>query len=256
MFRTHKSAFASHSSATIATDIEKQFGAEREMVGMETLHALLMRPYPGHNDEIPRQLGLLMDRLPSLPELLVARFFSSQGEAHTYLVLTTWNPEAGDPLAADHPIELGSTDLALQRSERMYRLSLPATTEAETEEWVLRYLWGYSRSGLDARCSVVLFVRNPAGPEAQIRQRWIAGLRALAAETPLGQIFLARSIPQTEGETAAPLFLCYLGCPSQEDIHTIRAHPYYEGIINWLSRFAQVRILEVAPLFPDYHSPA
>ncbi len=223
---------------------------------METLHALLMRPYPGHSDEIPRQLGLLIDRLPSLPELLVARFFSSQGEAHTYLVLTTWNPEARDPLATDDFMEPGPNNLALQRSERMYRLSLPATTEAETEEWVLRYLWGYSRSGLEARYSTVLFVSSPAGPESQIRQRWIAGLRALAAETPLGQIFLARSIPQTEGESAAPLFLCYLGCPSEEDVQTMRAHSYYEGIISWLTRFAQVRILEVAPLFPDYHSPA
>lgn len=222
---------------------------------METLHVLLMRPYPGQSDEITKQLGLLIERLPSFPELLVARFFRSQGEAHTYLVFTTWNPEARDPLAGA-PGEAGTNDLEVQRPERMYRLTLPIMPEGETEEWLLRYIWGYSHSGLEARHGVAIFVNNPNGPEPQIRQRWIAGLRALAAETSVGQIFLARNLPPSEGENTSTHFLCYLGCPSEEELQALRAHSYYEGILSWLSRFAQVRVLEVAPLFPDYRAPA
>jgi hypothetical protein len=228
---------------------------ERAPFFMETLHTLLMRPYPGQRDEVSRQLGLLIERLPSFPELLVARFFRSQGEAHTYLVFTTWNPEARDPLA-EEPGEPGTHDLEIRRPERMYRLTLPVIPEGETEEWLSRYIWGYSHSGLEARYGVVLFVDHPNGSEQQIRQRWIAGLRTLAAETSVGQIFLARNLPSSEGETAPSHFLCYLGCPSEEELQVLRAHRYYEGILSWLGRFAQVRALEVAPLFPDYRAPA
>jgi hypothetical protein len=222
---------------------------------METLHALLIHPYPGQVDQTPRELGLLIDRLPSLPELLVARFFRSQGEAHTYLILTTWDPEAGRKLGGDDLLESASDDLAGQKPDQTYRLTLPGPVEGETEEWLLRYTWGYSRSGLEARHAIILLVSKIAGQENQIRQRWIAGLRALATEAPLGQIFLARSIPQ-EAEEAGPLFLCYLGCPSDEAVQEVHTHSIYEEIVNWLSRFAQVRSFDFAPLFPDYRAPA
>ena len=222
---------------------------------METLHALLIHPYPGQIDEVPRQVGLLIERLPSLPELLVGRFFRSQGEAHTYLLLTTWDSGAGSQLLADDLLDSPPGDSPAQKPERAYRLIVPTPVAGEVEEWFLHYRWGYSRSGLEARSALVVIVSNLEGQESLIQQRWIAGLRTLAGETPLGQIFLARSTPAEAGETA-PLFLCYLGCPSDEDVQAVRAHPLYEEILNWLSRFARVRAFDFAPLFPDYHAPA
>src|SRR5215469_16901633 len=117
---------------------------------METLHALLIHPYPGQMNEAPRELGWVIERLPSLPELLVARFFRSQGEAHTYLILTTWNPETRDALAAEPLPAPDPNDLAIHQPERIFRLTLPTMLEGETEEWLLRYTWGYSRSSLEA----------------------------------------------------------------------------------------------------------
>ncbi len=222
---------------------------------METLHALLIHPYPGQADKAPQELGWFIERLPALPELLVARFFRSQGEAHTYLILTTWDPEAGGKIGGDDAVESPGSALAVPKPNQAYQLSLPTPIEGETEEWLLHYIWGYSRSGLEARHAIVLFVSRIVGQEPQMRQRWIAGLRALAAETPLGQIFVARSIPQSAKE-AEPLFLCYLGCPSDETVQAVRAHSLYEEIVNWLSRFAQVRSFDFAPLFPDYRTPA
>lgn len=222
---------------------------------METLHALLIHPYPGQNDEVPRQVGLLIERLPSLPELLVGRFFRSQGEAHTYLLLTTWDPGAGNQLSADDLLEAPAGDSAAQKPERSYRLLLPPSVEGEIEEWFLHYRWGYSRSGLEARAALIVIVSHIEGQEQLIQQRWIAGLRALAGETPLGQIFLARSAPAEAGDLA-PLFLCYLGCPSDEEIQAVRSHPIFDEILNWLTRFARVRTFDVAPLFPDYRAPA
>ncbi|HEY7347028.1 MAG TPA: hypothetical protein VH599_01820 [Ktedonobacterales bacterium] len=220
---------------------------------METLHALLIHPYPGQIDKAPRELGWLIERLPALPELLVARFFRSQGEAHTYLILTTWDPEAGRKMEGDDLMESAGSAVALQRPDQ-YRLTLPGQVEGETEEWFLRYIWGYSRSGVEARHAIVLVVSRIVGQQTHMRQRWIAGLRTLAAEAPLGQIFLARTSPQ-EAREAEPLFLCYLGCASDEASQAVRAHPLYEEIVNWLSRFAQVRSFDFAPLFPDYHAP-
>src|SRR5579885_617214 len=222
---------------------------------METLHALLIHPRPGQIDEVPRQVGLLIERLPSLPELLVGRFFRSQGEAHTYLLLTTWDPGAGDQLLADDLLETPDHEAAAPKPERAYRLILPALVEGEIEEWFLHYRWGYSRSGWEARSALVIIVSHLDGQESVLQQRWIAGLRTLAGETPLAQMFLARSAPTEEPE-ATPLFLCYLGCSSDEEVQTVRAHPLYEEILNWLSRFARVRTYEFTPLFPDYRAPA
>ncbi len=221
---------------------------------METLHALLIHPYPGQMNEAPRELGWFIERLPALPELLVARFFRSQGEAHTYLILTTWDPEADRKMDQDEALENPGGAQGLSRPDQLYRLALPEPIEGETEEWFLRYIWGYSRSGMEARHALVLVVSRTAGQENPMRQRWIAGLRALAAEAPVGQVFLARSISQGT-EEADPMFLCYLGCPSDEACKAVRDHPIYEEIVNWLSRFAQVRGFEFAPLFPDYRAP-
>jgi len=227
-----------------------------ERLLMETLHALLLHPYPGQIDEAPRQLGLLIERLPALPELLVARFFRSQGEAHTYLILTTWDAEAGRKSETDDPLESAANDLALQRPDRAYRLTLPGLMQGETEEWFLRYTWGYSRSGLEARHAIVLVVSGVTGQQGYMRKQWIAGLRTLATEAPVGQIFVARSIPQAPAEDTAPLFLCYLGCPSDAEVQAVRVQPIFEEIVTWLSRFAQVRSFDFAPLFPDYRAPA
>ncbi|HLV99629.1 MAG TPA: hypothetical protein VKT82_13230 [Ktedonobacterales bacterium] len=221
---------------------------------METLHALLIHPYPGQMNEAPRELGWVIERLPALPELLGARFFRSQGEAHTYLILTTWDPEAGRKMDQDDTLEPEEGAQGLPRPDQLYRLALPGPIEGETEEWFLRYVWGYSRSGMEARHALVLVVSRSAGQENQMRQRWIGGLRALAAEVPIGQVFLARSIPQGAKETE-PMFLCYLGCPSEEASKAVREHPLYDEIGNWLSRFAQVRAFDFAPLFPDYRAP-
>ncbi len=221
---------------------------------METLHALLIQPYPGQMNEAPRELGWAIERLPSLPELLVARFFRSQGEAHTYLILTTWDPEAGRKIAQDDALEPTEGTQAIARPDQLYRLALPGPIEGETEEWFLRYIWGYNRVGMEARHALVLVVSRCAGQEHQIRQRWVGGLRALAADAPVGQIFLARSVPHGTAETE-PMFLCYLGCASDETSKAVREHPIYEEIVNWLSRFAQVRSFEFAPLFPDYRAP-
>lgn len=222
---------------------------------METLQALLIHPYPGQMNDASREMGWFIERLPSLPELLVARFFRSQGEAHTYLILTTWDPEAGGNVKADDSPENQGSVPGTSRPDHIYRLPLPGPIEGETEEWFLRYVWGYSRSGLDSRHALVFLVSRSAGQESQMRQRWIAGLRALAAETPVGHIFLAHSIPQGTKETE-PLFLCYLGCPSAEASKAVREHPLFEEIGNWLSRFAHVRSFDFAPLFPDYRAPA
>jgi hypothetical protein len=222
---------------------------------METLHALLIHPYPGQMNETPRELVWLIERLPALPELLVGRFFRSQGEAHTYLFLTTWDPEAGRKLQGDDGTENQGNGQSISRPDHLNRLPLPGPVEGEIEEWFLRYIWGYSRSGLDARHAVVFIVSRSIGQEDQIRQRWIAGLRALAAETPLGHIFLARAIGQGPNE-AEPLLLCYLGCPSAEASKAVREHPIFEEMGNWLSRFAHVRSFDFSPLFPDYRAPA
>jgi hypothetical protein len=222
---------------------------------METLHALLIHPYPGQMNEASREFGWIIERLPTLPELQVARFFRSQGEDHTYLFLTTWDSEAGQKMREDDVAENAGSAPGLLRPEQAYRLPLPGPIGGETEEWVLRYIWGYSRSGLDAHHPIILVVSRCAGPEAQIRQRWIAGLRALAAEAPLGQMYLARSLPQGAKDEEA-LFLCFLGCPSVEANRVVHEHPIYDEIINWLSRFAQVRSFDFAPLFPDYRAPA
>ncbi len=222
---------------------------------METLHALLIHPYPGQMNEAPRELGWFIERLPALPELLVARFFRSQGEAHTYLILTTWDPEAGRKLRGEEEWENPENGQGISRPDQLFRMTLPEPIEGETEEWFLRYIWGYSRSGLDIRHALVLIVSRSSAQESQMCQRWISGLRALAGETPLGQIFLARSIAQGPKE-AEPLYLCYLGCPTDEASQTVRDHPIYEEIVNWLSRFAQVRSFDFAPLFPDYRAPA
>lgn len=224
---------------------------------METLHVLLMRPYPGQNEEVLRQIGFLVERLPSVPELLVARFFRSHEEDHTYLTLTTWESEPKNMEAGteSHAEMLPPSDM--HEVEYLQRLVIPGLGNIEREEWFLQYTWGFSRAEAEARHALVLLATSAVGPESiQIRQGWRSGLRALAAEAPLDHAFLAVSLPQEALRLPAPVWFCFLGCPSAHDLEIVRTHPLYERILSWISRFAQVRSFTLASLSPEYRAPA
>ncbi len=224
---------------------------------METLHVLLMHPYPRQNEEVLRQLGFLVERLPSIPDLLVARFFRSQEEDHPYLALTCWESEPTTIEAeAAARAENGSAPDGPE-AEDLQRLIIPGLKAVEAEEWFLQYSWGFSRADVEARHALVLVVTSSVGPEnPQIRQGWRSGLHALAAETPLGHAFLAVSLPQEARRIPAPVWFCFLGCPSQQDVENVRTHPLYERILSWVNRFGQVRSFQVELLSPEYRAPA
>ncbi len=227
------------------------------VVGMETLHVLLMRPYPGQNEDVLRQIGFLVERLPSIPELLVARFFRSHEEDHTYLALTTWEsePKNAEPGAEGHMGDGSPTDT--HEAEYFHRLIIPGLGNIEAEEWFLQYSWGFSRAEAETRHALVVVATSAVGPESiQIRQGWRSGLRALTAEAPVGQAFLAVSLPQEAQRLPAPVWFCFLGCLSEHDLEIVRTHPLYERILSWVSRFAQVRNFTLTSLSPEYRAPA
>jgi heme-degrading monooxygenase HmoA len=223
---------------------------------VETLHALLLRPYPGHNEEVLRQLGFIAERLPPIPGLLAARFFRSREEDQTYLAITTWEG-AQDAAEAEAEGRVGDED-ASNASEVEYarRLTIPGLGNVETEEWFLQYSWGFSRAEAETRHALVLIATSVVGPQSpQVRQGWRSGLHALAAEAPLGHMFLAVSIPQEARRLPAPIWFCFLGCSTEQDVEIVRTHPLYERLVNWVSRFTQVRSFALATLSPDYRAP-
>jgi hypothetical protein len=224
---------------------------------METLHVLLLRPYPGQNEEVLRQLGFLVERLPSLPDLLVGRFFRSLEEDHTYLALTSWESESKSAESETEVHAANGYTSDAQEVEYLHQLVIPGLGNIETEEWFLQYSWGFSRAEMEARHALVLIATSAVGPESpQIRQGWRSGLRALAAEAPLGHAFLAVSLPQEARRLPAPVWFCFLGCPSEQDVEIVRTHPMYERILSWVSRFAQIRSFALTSLSPEYRAPA
>ncbi|HEY7124127.1 MAG TPA: hypothetical protein VH540_09275 [Ktedonobacterales bacterium] len=224
---------------------------------METLHVLLMHPYPRQNEEVLRQLGFLVERLPSIPELLVARFFRSHEEDHTYLALTSWENEQKPPEAEEATRTENGYTPEVPEVEDLPRLIIPGLKAIEAEEWFFQYSWGFSRADVEVHHALVLLVTSSVGPESpQIRQGWRSGLHALAAETPLGHAFLAVSLPQEARRIPAPVWCCFLGCSTQQDIENVRTHPLYERILSWVSRFAQVKSFTLASLSPEYRAPA
>lgn len=161
---------------------------------MELLVVTLVHANTGRDADMLARIRLIADTVRNAPGLIISQAYRSQGISAYYLLLTTWD-----------------TEESWQRAQERYspkHLLLSSATELLTslpEQWLMRYLWGYSRPAATSILVTAHLAHVRPDQVETIQRVWIEGLRRRAIYSTLAFAFLARGT-QEDSITSNPYF--------------------------------------------------
>ncbi len=223
---------------------------------MELLVVTLAHTNPGRDADGLARMRIISDTVRNVQGLVTARFYRSRGNESFYFILTTWEDE----------------DIWQKAQERFSprQLLLGSATEllaGQPEQWLMQYLWGYSRPTAEPILAAAHLATIRAG-QADLTQRgWIESLRRQATQPNLSFAFLARgfnedtSLPQSSSPPASgspgsnetiyqhgSVFLNLLSWASETDREDFYTDPNYQAISRFISGMGVIQILPLDPL--------
>lgn len=202
------------------------------------------------------RIHLIADTVRNAPGLVTSRFYRSRGQESYYFLLTTWEDEESWQKAQErhNPKQL------LLGSAMEILLSAP-------EQWLMRYLWGYSRPAAAPILAAAHLATIHAHQAERIQRGWIESLRRQAVQPSLAFAFLARGMHEPtalppELTTTRPVnmprgdtpyqqgsvFLNLLSWGSEADREEFYADQNYLAISRFLSSVGIIQILTLDPL--------
>ena len=202
------------------------------------------------------RIHLIADTVRNAPGLVTSRFYRSRGQESYYFLLTTWEDEESWQNA--------------QERHNPKQLLLGSAMEiliAPPEQWLMRYLWGYSRPAAEPILAAAHLATIRADQAERTQRGWIESLRRQAVQPALAFAFLARGMHEP---TALPLeltatrpvnmprgdtpyqqgsvFLNLLSWASEADREEFYANQNYVAISRFLSSVGIIQILTLDPL--------
>ena len=223
---------------------------------MELLVVTLARTIPGRDADGLARMRIISDTVRNVQGLVTARFYRSRGNESFYFILTTWEDE-------------DSWQKAQERFSPR-QLLLGSATEllvGQPEQWLMRYLWGYSRPTAEPILAAAHLATIRAG-QADVTQRgWIESLRRQAVQPNLSFAFLAHGVNEDTSSTQYPpppstgnggsnetvyqhgsVFLNLLSWASETDREDFYNDPNYLAINRFISSMGVMQILPLDPL--------
>ncbi len=160
---------------------------------MELVIVTLVQTNPQREMDVVARLRLIADTVRNTQGLIKANFYRGRGENAYFVILTTWDSEESWQLA--------------QERYSPKNLLLSSATElltASPEQWLMTYLWGYSRpTAIPTQATIHLAHIRPEQIE-RVHQGWLEGMRRQAAYPLLAFAFLARGIHEHSTLTHTP----------------------------------------------------
>jgi quinol monooxygenase YgiN len=150
---------------------------------MELLVVTLAYTTTGRDADVLARIRLIADTVRLAPGLITLRFYRSRGNDAYYLMLTTWDDDESWHKAQE---KYGPKQLLVRLASEL----LTATPE----QWLMRYLWGYSRPAASPILAAahLAHIRKEQAEYAELG--WIKGLRQQAVQSTLAFGFLARGV--------------------------------------------------------------
>ncbi len=232
---------------------------------MELLVVTLAHTHPGRDADGLARMRIISDTVRNVPGLVTARFYRSRGNESYYFILTTWEDEE-------------SWQKARERFSPR-QLLLGSATELLTgqpEQWLMQYLWGYSRPAAAPILAAAHLATIQAGQADLIQRGWIESLRRQAVQPTIAFAFLARGINEDTGlaQLSQPLqppaspaspasgssgsdetvyqhgsvFLNLLSWASETDREDFYSDPNYLAISRFIGGMGVMQILPLDPL--------
>lgn len=220
----------------------------------ELLVVTLAYTITGRDADVLTRVRLIADTVRNAPGLVTPRFYRSRGNDAYYLMLTTWDDDESWRRAQER---YNPRLLLLQ--------SAAGLLTAPPQQWLMRYLWGYSRPQASPVLAAahLAHIRKEQASYAQLG--WIEGLHKPEVQAPLAFSFLARGVheevpPGAQSATPAPesqeevpyhlgsVLLNLFSWASDYERDQFYADPNYQDINRFVSSTGIVRILPLEPM--------
>ena len=221
---------------------------------MELLVATLAHTAADRDVDGLARLRFISDTVRNAPGLVNARFYRSREPESYYFTLTTWEDE-----------EYWVKAQGRYSPKKLLAGSAGELLTAPPEQWLLRYLWGYSRPLAQAALAAVHLATIRPDQADRVERGWIEGLRHQVTQPTLAFAFLARgrneesALPQhvsTTGNHAtggmadkySSNFLNLLSWPGETERREFYTDQNYKAINSFISSLGVVRVLELDPI--------
>jgi hypothetical protein len=221
---------------------------------MELLVVTLAHITPGRDTDGLAHIRLISDTVRNAPGLVISRFYRSRGHDSYYFMLTTWEDEE-----------------SWRRAQERYnpkQLLLGSTAELlidPPEQWLMHYLWGYSRPAAVPILAAAHLATIRADQADRTQRGWIESLRRQAVQPALAFAFLARGVNedavvfQPSLATSTPnggdslyqhgsIFLNLLCWSSEADREEFYEDANYRAISLFLNSVGMIQMLTLDPL--------
>jgi len=221
---------------------------------MELLAVTLAHITPGRDADGLARIRLISDSVRNAPGLVISRFYRSRGHDPYYFMLTTWEDEE-----------------SWRRAQERYnpkQLLLASAAELlidSPEQWLMHYLWGYSRPAAVPILAAAHLATIRADQADRTQRGWIESVRRHAVQPTLAFAVLARgdnentSIPELSLATSTPnggedlyqhgcIFLNLLCWASEADREEFYADANYQAISLFLNSVGIIQMLTLDPL--------
>ena len=227
----------------------------RKRAGMELLVATLAHVASGKDEDGTTRLRLISETIQNAPGLVNARFYRSREPESYYFILTTWEDEDFWYKAQDR-----------YNPKNLLREATAELLTAYPEQWLMRYLWGYSRPSAQAAIAAAHIVTIRPDQADRVERSWIEGLRRQVIQPVLSFAFLARGrnedsafihdqsplnnikFTETSTKNYNSNFLNVLSWPGETQRKDFYADQSYKAISGFLSSVGVVRMLALDPM--------
>ncbi len=220
----------------------------------ELLVVTLAYMMTGRDADVLTRIRLIADTVRNAPGLVTSRFYRSRGNDAYYLMLTTWEDDESWRRAQER-----------HNPRQLLLKSAAGLLIAQPEQWLMRYLWGYSRPQASPVLAAAHLARIRKEQAEYAQLGWIEGLRQKTVQEPLAFAFLARGV-QEEGSSGGPfatptpdsgeempyhqgsILLNLFSWASEREREQFYADQNYQDINRFVGTTGTIRVLPLEPL--------
>jgi quinol monooxygenase YgiN len=222
---------------------------------MELLVVTLAHTTPGRDADALARIRFISDTVRNAPGLVSSRFYRSRGKDSYYIMITTWDDE-----------EIWQKAQERHNPRQLLLVSAKEVLTAAPQQWLMRYLWGYSRPAATPIVAAAHLCTARAEQAEFVQTKYIEGLRHYATQPMLAFAFLARgayeedvqanrntTVSSPTGSVDASYqpgttFLSLFSWGSEEEREDFYTDPYTRTLNRFMNNMGTTHILLLEPM--------
>ena len=222
---------------------------------MELLVATLAHLASGSEDDGTTRLRHIAETIQNAPGLVNARFYRSREPELFSFMLTTWEDE-----------EIWYKAQERYNPSTLLRGSTSELLMTQPEQWLMRYVWGYSRPSAQPAIAAAHIVTVRQDQVERVERNWVEGLHRQMKQPALAFAFLAKGSNEDKTfihdqstvnnirfsdnsvNTYSSNFLNVLSWPNETQRKDFYADQHYKAMSGFLSSIGVVRVLALDPI--------